>query len=338
MIVSLLFQLLALGLLLLVIMAALAPFEAMSWWAGWSDRAQKLDALASASHNATAAQAPAQADQYAVFLSGIGTMGGDSLSDDERAFLDRLDAQVPGTVIVDDVFPYSVDNNALTGQRAFAGFWRKLQYFRVTGQRPLLVFLINVRNLFQVAVSSDRRYGPIYNRGSAEVILKGLLRQGYQIGSGKPVILLGSSGGGQISLGAATYLKQALQAPLWLVSIGGVMCSDPGTHYIEHLYHLHGEKDSVDRLGAIVFPGRWRVLQHSDWNWAISRGKISVLTVGPMGHNGPGSYLCQQSHLADGQSYLDKTAAVVAALITGIASGQPPAIPEHVRVSLPSAA
>ena len=43
----------------------------------------------------------------------------------------------------------------------------------------------------QVLVSADRCYGPIYNFGTAEVIRDGLLRQGYRVGSGKPVTIIG---------------------------------------------------------------------------------------------------------------------------------------------------
>ncbi len=325
MIISLVFQLIGLALVLLIIAAALSPFEAMSWWAGWSDYAKSLDDVEEKAASEPDVAALAPADQYAVFLSGIGTMGGENLDGDEQAFADRLTTLLPGTVVVQDVFPYSVNNNALTGQRVFAWFWKRLEQFRISGQHPMLVFLINLRNLFQVAVSSDRRYGPMYNHGSAEVILTALLRHGYPSDSGTPVILMGSSGGGQISLGASAYLKAQLNAPIWIISIGGVMSSDPSVLHAEHVYHLHGSKDSVDELGKYVFPGRWPVMKHSPWNHALDKGKITFVTIGPMAHMGTGWYFCRQTQLEDGQSHLDHTAMIVATLIAHFTRGQVPA-------------
>jgi len=40
--------------------------------------------------------------------------------------------------------------------------------------------LINLRNLFQVAVSVDHRYGPFYNLGQAENVRDALLAYGYR--------------------------------------------------------------------------------------------------------------------------------------------------------------
>ena len=63
------------------------------------------------------------------------------------------------------------------------------------------MILINVRNIMQVAVSADPRYGPIYSLGVAKEIARSLARHGYQLGSQKPIFLIGFSGGGQVSVG-----------------------------------------------------------------------------------------------------------------------------------------
>ena len=180
-------------------------------------------------------------------------------------------------------------NNGLTGQRMFASLWRWVVKLKLENKQ-LLVVLVVLRNVFQVAVCADTRYGPVYNYGTAQVILEGLKRHGYQVGSGKMVTILGFSGGVQIALGAATYLQPWLQAPLRIISFGGVMADDPGLLHIDHLYHFYGSKDVVQPLGAIAYAGRWPFLSYSAWNKAREQGKITMIPAGPVMHNDPGGY------------------------------------------------
>ncbi|MFL5694333.1 MAG: hypothetical protein ACJ795_21275 [Ktedonobacteraceae bacterium] len=179
------FQLLLLGLIILLIWALLSPFESLGWWAGWSDRSASQDTIAAALQQTERAGI----NHYIVYLSGIGAISGDFLYPEEIAFLETVAARAPYVAIVKDVFPYAMNNNGLTGQRFFTWLWRWIKKLNLEG-RKLLTNLINIRNLFQVAVSADKRYGPIYNYGAAEVIRDGLLRQGYHIGRGIPVLSL----------------------------------------------------------------------------------------------------------------------------------------------------
>ncbi|NTU84440.1 MAG: hypothetical protein HGA45_34605 [Chloroflexales bacterium] len=48
--------------------------------------------------------------------------------------------------------------------------------------------------------------------GVANAIVKALQLRGYRLGSGKPVTVLGFSGGAQIALGTAPFLKPMLKA------------------------------------------------------------------------------------------------------------------------------
>jgi hypothetical protein len=79
--------------------------------------------------------------------------------------------------------------------------------------RSVLGLLVNIRNVLIVGVSADKRYGPLYNQGIAQVVYNGLVKNGYQVGSGTPVTFIGYSGGGQMSCACAPYLKRALSAP-----------------------------------------------------------------------------------------------------------------------------
>ena len=310
--------LLFLGVLALTFLLAgvLSPFEALGWWAGWygdeegdEEREKKAGALELPNPK------PVYAARFVVFLSGINSVSGESFAEREIAFLGRLKRELAGsdTVLVDDVFPYSVTERPLTGRRVFAWFWRWALRTKISGAGAAR-FLINIRNLWQVAVSADSRYGPIYNQGSAEMLVKGLRRNGYTVGSGVPITLIGYSGGGQVALGAAPHLERAVRVPISIISLGGVMSADPGLTTLEHLYHLYGVRDNVQRLGSIFFPGRWPLIP-SPWNTAKKRGVVELVFMGPPDHTGPGGYLDDVSRLPDGRSYLDATVETISRLI-----------------------
>lgn len=304
---------LAVLVLVLLISGALAPLETLGWWAGWFGVApeQPITPTADQPRN-TAAKAPA--GHYLIFLSGIDSVSGESYAPREAQFVERLRAELPNTEII-ELFPYSVTNRALTGQRLFASVWRWVLARRLSGESVVGAF-INARNLWQVVVSADRRYGPMYNEGSAELILASLARSSYKLGSGTPVTILGYSGGGQIAAGAAPLVKSVLQAPLVVISLAGVLSSDPGLGDIEHLYHLYGERDHVQRIGGIIFPGRWLIIRNSSWNRASAAGKITLMSLGPMKHTGAEGYFDAACKLPDGTDFLSTTVKRIASLVT----------------------
>ncbi|NJP06105.1 MAG: hypothetical protein HC837_11025 [Chloroflexaceae bacterium] len=305
MILSDILFLLFLALIAVLLAGALAPFESLGWWAGWYDATAPEDADATSQDAVDRARA-ATADHYIVYLSGIGDISGDTLTQGEIVFLDELAQRMPDTVIIRDIFPYSMHDKGLSGQGFFAGLWDWVQKSKIRGNE-LPALMVNIRNMFQVGVSADPRYGPIYNQGSSELILRGLLRHGYPLGSGKPVTLIGYSGGGQISIGAVTFLKHMINAPIQVISIGGVMSSDRGIQYLEHLYHLYGDKDVVQKLGAIMYSSRWSIMPKSSWNTATKEGRISQISLGPIDHNGAVGYFGTERYLANGQSHVEKS-------------------------------
>ncbi len=309
-----LFYLALLGLLLIFLMALLSPLETLNWWAGWSHEAdQRIGPIPQSDQ--------IQADettQYAVYLTAIGGVSAQDIASRERSFLSKLQEKFPHLVIIHDVFPFSVTNNPLNGERQLAWIWQKIHNSRMKKTGYLLSGLIFLRNLLQVAVSGDPRYGPMYNVGVAKEIGKSLLRAGYVPGSGIPISVMGWSGGGQIAIGTARYLHEAFDAPIYVISIGGVMADDPGILYVEHLYHLKGTKDKFPKVGEILYPGRWAFLKYTAWNQAKRNGKMSVIDPGPMVHTGRGDYFDRKTTLPNGQSYLDKTVEIVSGIISEI--------------------
>lgn len=310
-------ELLLMGLLLwFLVTGLLAPLESLGWWAGWFGE----DVLDEAKEEAVLIESrePSEAaEQYVVYLSGIGAFAGTSIVREEVPFLDALEGRLANGKIVRDVFPYSVTNLGLSSERFFSWLWKWIEAQRPKNPQSYWLFLVVYRNLFQVAVSADQRYGPIYNLGIAKEVWRGLLRQGYQPGSGTPVVLIGTSGGGQISVGCVPYLARIIEAPILVISIGGVISADPGLLAADHLYHLYGSQDGTQRLGYKLFPGRWRwpFSRNSPWYQAERAGKLTLQEIGPFVHTGKNSAFDQGTSLPDGQRNFDVTLARVSEII-----------------------
>lgn len=311
-------------LILIVAAGIIAPLETLSWWAGWDHDVQgpaEMPVL-SLDPDPTHGEVPRY---YVVYLSGIGTSDPNYLTDKETQFLDALDARLPGAILIRDIFPYSSTNTPLTENRPLARFYRF--WSKVVRRLPLMPLLavITVRNLFQVATSADGRYGPLYNFGMARQIALSLVRHGYRLGDPEPVVLMGLSGGGQIAVGATPILRGLIRAPVWVVSIGGVLTSDTGITTAEHVWHLSGSGDNIQYIGRRMYPGCWRMFPNSAWNQAVRGGKITFIPMGPMKHMGHGDYMSRSAKLPDGESHVHKTVEVIAASVESIPSPVPAA-------------
>lgn len=324
--------LVGLGVSLFIIMALLSPFESLGWWAGWSKRSlecelagaerELLQADLSGRSAPTVEQRPFSG-VYLVYLRGIATAEA-APSRREQGFLDALADYLPGSTCVADVFPYSATNTPLTAERAFARLYRWLSQARERYRNSLFSLIFIVHNLFQVGVSGDRRYGPIYNVGMAREIAHSLVRHGYTAQNQDPIWVLGWSGAGQIAVGAAQYLHQLFHAPVYVVSIGGVILDEPGIAEIAHLYHLEGSRDSFPRLGDVLSPGRWPIIKRSAWNRALDGGRVTFIDPGPMRHTGGRDYFDHQTVLPEGKSYAQRTAQVIAEIIWDQVSRESP--------------
>jgi hypothetical protein len=305
-----LLTLLAIIIVGLFVWGAFSPFEALGWWAGWFGERVYVDQLPPNQHIRVARP---NAAGYILFLSGIGRVSGETFSRREQGFLQQLAVTLPSSVIIDDIFPYSVNNLALTGQPFFARFWRWALRRKLDGPK-LAGNLINIRNIWQVCVSADNRYGPIYNQAVAEVLLHSLLRYDYKLDDQRPVFIIGYSGAGQMAVGAVSYLRELIQAPIYVISLAGIFSSEPGLLAADHVYHLCGSQDHSHRLGLLA-PGRWPIFPSSEWNRARRQGLITQIDVGPMRHSGVGGYLDIKSYLPDGTTYMDHTVRIVTAIV-----------------------
>lgn len=314
---NLVFDLARVSLIALLVAGLLSPFESLGWWAGWyGDGIEthipcRLPAQLTGVANRSSVQAPRR---YIVYLDGISQSSAD-YPPRVQTFLNRLAAVLPADMVfIQNVMAYSALNRPLTAQRPFASFWRWVNRIEAWNPQSPLDIFINLRNTFQVAVSTDNRYGPVFNRGTAQVILNSLRQQGYRLGT--PITLLGYSGGAQVALGAVSYLKYALDAPIEVISLAGVVSGNNGVAAIDRLYHLTGDRDLLAKMGAVMFPKRWPLIAWSSWNQAKAEGRVQFISLGPVSHNGPSGPIDSQAQLPTGPSHLSQTLEIVMDILT----------------------
>lgn len=296
--------------LLLLLFVLLSPLESLRWWADKGEREVKETFTRVPPDPAVTDATPAR--RFIVYLSGVGTIGGDQVSGREEAWLESLRAALPDVHVVSDVFPYAVDNRGLL-QRTTVWLWSRLDRWRRRSVR-VVPWLINLRNIAQVLVSADPRYGPTHNIGLAQEVWRSLQRHGYLPGSGTPVTLIGFSGGGQMALGCGWFIA-GLGVPVSVISIGGIFGDDPGLDRITGLWHLSGRRDYAQHVGTVAFPGRWPTAPLSTWGRAVQEGRVSMRSIGNMHHDGARGYFGRRAHTPDGRTHAEATRDAVASII-----------------------
>ncbi len=291
------------GIIGVLVAGFVAPFETLGWWAGWYGGDVRIDPP----DGYSSAAGPARVSRYVVYLDGI-SQSGEQYMPDVELFLDQLAPRLPRDVcLVRGVMAYSVINRSLDDDPFFAWLWRFVDKLRLAHPTSLLGMIVNVRNVLIVAVSADTRYGPIYNFGIAQLVYDALIASGYRRGSGTPVTFIGYSGGGQMSAACAAFVARAIDAPVDVISLGGVISGNCRICELEHLYHFRGAKDGVERLGPTMFPSRWKLAVTSNWNRAVRLGRLNIFGLGPVGHNVPGGLMDPALMLPDGRSALEQT-------------------------------
>ncbi|WOP18184.1 hypothetical protein [Raineyella sp. LH-20] len=318
------------ALLALLFFALLAPNESMHWWATQS--LEESERRAERVHDLVAAERGGRDEHtsYIVYISGVGAFEPEASLAGERPLLDAVRTKLDGIGLVSQIYPYSMTNQGLLEARLSSWWWRIVHRHTYGGpMAPLARIVINVRNALQVLVSLDRRYGPLYSLGIANVIWDELLDAGYHPADKRPIVLLSWSGGAQIALGASWYLA-ATGAPVHLMSVGGFMDADPGLDKLTHLWHFKGSRDWVQGAAGL-FPGRWAIRPKSSWNRALADGRLTIRSIGPLKHLGRGSYLSNATKLPDGSTGREITVQTIcstlveAGLATWRAPGTPPA-------------
>lgn len=288
--------LLVLALLMLPIL--FAPLETAQWV---SARSSKSHPVPGRPHG------PAPPMQL-VYFTGVAGYSGDFLARREQAMLDRIRALYPGLVVLHDVFPYSVSNLPLNGERVFRWLWMWLHKWRLKLPNNVFDVLIVIRNIGQLLVSADPRYGPSYNQGLAQVLQE-------RLHPDAPTVFLAYSGGAQMAVGAARKLEGYLSQKPRLLALGGVFTDDPGIAAFESVVQLRGTRDYwVPELGRLLYPGLWRWQFWSTWNRYRRSGRYRVVSSGAHCHVGGSDYFgFQKLPGEEHKTYGEQSAELVAA-------------------------
>ena len=80
---------------------------------------------------------------------------------------------------------------------------------------------------------------------------------------------------------------------------------------MKKLTHFFGEKDGLQKIGAVLWSGRWPVMRTSAWNKAVNEGRIQMVNLGPMAHNSYGGYYDVRAVLPGGEDHCVFTAEAV---------------------------
>lgn len=294
----------------LVIAGLVAPIEALGWWRrgqldepgiSWPTLDEAFGRPGDEPDDEIPATLPPETPHYLVYLSGIGISSPDELPVMEIPMVRRLADRIGQTTTIWNIYPYSVANTALTQGRRLGRVWRQLATWKFERHRLRgLASLINMRNAFQVFVSADQRYGPVFNLAIAQQIAAALIRNGYVPEHRRPVTLLGWSGGAQIAAGAAWYLA-ALGMDVRIMSMAGILSSDPGLDHAKQIWHLRGDADKVPGVGALLSVRRWPIFPDSEWNRARRDGRLQFISLGSLRHTGEGGYFSATPLLPDGR-------------------------------------
>ncbi|XHX79115.1 MAG: hypothetical protein RBJ76_04050 [Stenomitos frigidus ULC029] len=288
------YKLMTLAVIVLLAWGTFAPVGTLVWWLNQSTdlgKKRQPKQLPANEGNAPIAR-DAEINCYIIYLSGVGDFSTDQLTPGEEWFLDQLVRLHPNCVVVRDVFPYSVANKDLGGQRLLAPVWQAIEHGN--GWLENADVLIKIRNLWRLAISADDRYGSVYNQGIADAMIERMNAvQPFPRDRQQPlnVVLIGTSGGVQVALGAIPYLDRWLKARLTVVSLGGTFNGEEGFGIADHVYHLHGERDWIENIGSVVFPSRWRWTVASPFNQARQQGRYTALSSGAHAHDGQEGYL-----------------------------------------------
>lgn len=339
-------QLVTVIIVALCIAGLVAPSEAIGWWRRgkldetgieWPTLAEAFARPGPEPDDAIPAQLPAESDHYLVYLSGIGISSPDKLPVDEIPMVERLADRIGNTTMVSQIYPYSVANTALTQGRKLSGVWETLARWKFEGHRfRALSFMINLRNAFQMFVSADHRYGPVFNLAIAQQIAAALVRAGYVPEHRKPVTLLGWSGGAQIAAASAWYLA-ALGMDVRVLSMAGLLASDPGLDRVKMFWHLRGDDDKVVYVGTVLSPRRLPIFRSSSWNRARREGRMQFISMGQLRHTGPGGYFTAAPLLPDGREPRQATADYILSVLVdaGLATDNYASDPDAVGLVKP---
>jgi hypothetical protein len=281
--------LLVLVLLLIPISGVYSVISQFAFWNGW------LGGLTPPAELFGDAADGSGFPSYLIYLDGIHQSERDH-PPRVTAFLEALEQRLPDHVrLIKGLETYTLTPARLADDTGSQWFWRRL--FSLQEHHPntlvslVCAFLVQANNVIKVGISSDRRYGPILNYELALKVAKKLAEQGFIPPSGAsadPVelVLLGYSGGGEMAMGMADYLRRLCRCPVRIITCCGVFSGNQLLEQVGAITMVVGTQDPVAAVGRIAYPGRSPLLPLSNWNRAVARGQVQRLSVSGLKHNG----------------------------------------------------
>ncbi|MFN7819498.1 MAG: alpha/beta hydrolase [Cyanobacteriota bacterium] len=277
------------GVLLLVLIPTAGIYSLVSqfaFWEGWIEGLQEPAKLFAATPPSSC-EAPAH---YMVYLDGIHQKESDH-PPRISTFLARLEQALgPGTRLLKAIETYTVLPVGLAEDPGSAWFWRRL--LTLQEQHPnglvqvLAATLVEANNVIKVGISSDRRYGPILNVELALKVAERLAEVGFHPSSGATITLLGYSGGGEMAMGMADYLRRICRCPVRIITFCGVFSGNQELARVERITTVVGSRDPMEVVGRLAYPGRSPLLPLTRWNQAIRAGSVRRTVIPGMTHNG----------------------------------------------------
>lgn len=282
-----------LGLLLIPISGVISVTSQFAFWSGWlGGLPQPADLFADTTH---AALHDPQTTCTIIYFDGIHQSERDH-PPRVAAFLALLESRLPADKrLVKGLETYTVTTARLADDIGGSWFWRRL--FALQEHHPnglislLCAVLVQANNVIKVGISSDRRYGPILNYELALKVAQRLAEQGFRPGptnvnQTQELVLLGYSGGGEMALGMADYLRRICRCPVRVISFCGVFSGNQLLEQVGTIAMVIGNRDPVAAFGRIAYPGRSPLLPLSNWNRAVARGQVQRHCIDGLSHNG----------------------------------------------------
>ena len=287
---NLIIKIIATILLLLIPVAGIySLFTQFAFWEGWLQGLPDANSIFKADlFESKKASNKQVSNSYLVYLDGIHQTEKDHpprVSD----FLDDLQLNLPKNVfLLRGLDSYTVMPTSLVDDAGSAWIWRNLFQFQEHHNnwlvRFICAFLVQANNIIKVGISSDRRYGPILNYELSLKIAMRLTEVGYK--RGNEIILFGYSGGAEMAMGVADYLRRICSSPLQIITCCGVFSGNQIIDQVNSIYTLIGTRDPVAAFGQIAYLGRSPLLPLSNWNKESTRGIIKRVEIKGMSHNG----------------------------------------------------
>ncbi|WP_255003808.1 alpha/beta hydrolase [Cyanobium sp. HWJ4-Hawea] len=282
---------LALAFVLLLIPTAgiYSLFTQFAFWEGWlQGLPQPVDLFAGGSSNDCLDVPSVKPRRYVIYLDGIHQVEREHpprISD----FLQDLEQRLPAdTRLLRGLETYTVMPVALIDEAGSAWFWRRVfalqEHHRNWLVQLICAVLVQGNNVIKVGISSDRRYGPILNYELSLKIAMRLAEIGYS--PGVEIVLLGYSGGAEMAMGVADYLRRICRAPIRIVSCCGVFSGNQILNNVDQIHMIVGTRDPVAALGQVAYPGRSPLLPLSNWNKVCLQGLVEQSLIPGMSHNG----------------------------------------------------